>query len=132
MSTPSHSKKVLVIEDNRDFVYLLCSALNQLGYEVDSANNGADGIEKAREMKPDIIFCDIGLPGVNGFKVAQAVRDDTSLKDVYMIALTGYAGPRNMSLATESGFNVYMPKPVSFVDLQKILDKESKLTPSSF
>ena len=123
MSALGSNRKVLVIEDNRDLVYLLCFALTQMGHEVGSANNGTDGIEKAREMKPDIIFCDLGLPGASGFEVARAIREDTSLKDVYMIALTGYAGLSETGLALESGFNLHMPKPVSINELIKIINK---------
>ena len=123
MSALNSSRRVLVIEDNSDFVYLLCFALSQMGHEVESANNGTGGILKAREMKPDIVFCDIGLPGASGFEVARAIRKDPSLKDVYMIALTGYAGLCEMGLVLESGFNLHMPKPVSINDLMKIIDK---------
>ena len=117
------SKKVLVIEDNTDFIHLLCFALSQMGHEVEYANNGTEGIMKARDMKPDIIFCDIGLPGASGFEVARAIREDTSLKNVYMIALTGYAGLSEIGLALDSGFNLHMPKPVSINDLMKSIDK---------
>lgn len=122
------NRKVLVIEDNRDFVFLLCFALNQMGHEVCSANNGTDGIKKAREMKPDIIFCDIGLPGASGFEVARAIRQDTALRDVYMIALTGYANLCETGLALESGFNLHMPKPVSINDLSNIIEKAAVYT----
>lgn len=132
MSAACHAKRVLVIEDNRDFAFLMCSALNQLGCEVDAVNNGADGIAKAREMKPDIIFCDIGLPGANGFEVAQTIRKDASIKDTFMIALTGYAGLREIDLARESGFNIHMSKPVSIVSLKNILDQAPELKSASF
>ncbi len=123
MRTLGNSMKVLVIEDNRDFAYLLCLALKQMGYVVDSANNGADGIEKARKMKPDIIFCDIGLPGLTGFEVARAIKDDASVEDAYMIALTGYASFPDKSQTLESGFNKHLSKPVSLADLVKVLNE---------
>ena len=128
MSASSNSVKVLVIEDNRDFAYLLCLALRQLGHDVDSVNNGTDGIEKAREMKPDIIFCDIGLPGLTGFEVARMIKDDASVKDAYMIALTGYASLSDKSQTLQSGFNKHLSKPVSLADLVKVLNEVPALS----
>jgi PAS domain S-box-containing protein len=117
----SRSFRILCIEDNRDFADLLCSMLEQYGHKTAFALNGIDGIAKAKEFSPDIIFCDIGLPGMNGYEVAKCIRSDNSLAGVFMIALTGYAGPKDIELAMNSGFHKHMPKPIDMAALNRIL-----------
>ena len=83
---------MLIIEDNRDFADLLSTMLYAIGYGVNIAYDGEEGIKLAKQIKPDVIFCDIGLPGINGYDVAESIRKDNELKEIYLIAMTGYAG----------------------------------------
>lgn len=62
-----------------------------LGHESFAAYNGMEGIAKAKEVQPDVIFCDIGLPEIDGFEVAKSIGGEASIQSVYMVALTGYA-----------------------------------------
>lgn len=113
--------RILLIEDNRDFANILCSMLVILGHEVITAYGGIEGLEKAKEFLPDIVFCDIGLPCMDGFEVARRIRSEDKLKDVFLIALTGYAGQRDIKLSMESGFNRHLGKPMDIAILKRVL-----------
>jgi CheY-like chemotaxis protein len=123
----ARSLKVLVIEDNNDLATLLCSLFELLGHNAVAANNGLEGFEKAKQDKPDIMFCDIGLPDMSGYEVVKSIRNDIALKEVPVIALTGYAGDRDIEMAMESGFNLHLAKPVNHADLQQIMSKFTRI-----
>lgn len=118
---PFRSYRILLIEDNADFADILCSMLAQSGHEAITENNGIEGIAKAKAFSPDVIFCDIGLPGMNGYEVAKSIRSNDLLAGIFMIALTGYAGPKDIELALSSGFNKHLSKPVDIATLNQIL-----------
>lgn len=117
----SRALRVLVIEDNRDLSNLLCSFLEILGHQVATAYSGTEGVKQARGIKPDIVFCDIGLPGMNGYEVAKLIRADGALRDIFLVALTGYAGKSDMELGKKSGFDRHLTKPVDTDMIHKIL-----------
>ncbi len=118
---PLRKERVLVIEDNVDAAESLGDALKLSGYEVAVAFDGSQGIEKAHEFKPDVVFCDIGLPGMDGYEVARAFRSDAELRGVYLAALTGYAGPEDEQRAAEAGFARHLAKPASLQALQEVI-----------
>ncbi|MEL7654314.1 MAG: response regulator [Bacillota bacterium] len=122
MDTSTCSLKILLIEDNHDFVFLLGSLFESMGHKCIPAFDGTEGIHKAKEIKPDVIFCDIGLPEMDGFEVAKTIKADDLLKDICMIALTGYADKRDLDNAAKSGFNYHMAKPVGMADIKQILN----------
>ncbi len=113
--------KLLIIEDNKDFADLLSTMLSTIGYTVDIAYDGLDGLKQAKQIKPDVIFCDIGLPGMDGFDVAESIRNDEELKDIHLIALTGYANEDDMERIIKAGFNKHLAKPVDFATLKNVL-----------
>ncbi len=84
VSTPGGSRKrrrVLVIEDNLDGARSLVTLLSLAGHEMEMAHSGTEGLERARALKPDLVLCDIGLPGLDGYGVARAIREDPALRD---------------------------------------------------
>lgn len=120
----SRSLRVLIIEDNKDLTMLLCSLLELMGHNAVAAHSGTEGIEKAKEEKPDIIICDIGLPGIDGYEVAKNIRSDDILKDVHLIALTGYVSANDVDYAVKAGFNRHLAKPIELNTLQSVLSEE--------
>jgi signal transduction histidine kinase len=108
------SLKILVIEDNDDSATTLKAVLEHFGHEVSIANNGISGVETARALKPQVIICDIGLPEMDGFAVAQELSKDSKFTDSILIALTGYGGQEDKELALKSGFKCHLTKPVDF------------------
>jgi two-component system CheB/CheR fusion protein len=118
---------VLVIEDNVDAADSLREVLLFCEHQVEVAYNGPQGIAKAREFLPDVVLCDIGLPGMDGFAVARALKADESLKGAFLVALSGYALPEDLQRAEEAGFETHLAKPSSIEQLEKIL---AELAPS--
>jgi len=118
------TRKVLVIEDNRDGAEALSMALKLLGHDVTVAFDGTEGLAKAHEVKPDVIVCDVGLPGiVDGYRVARSLRDDADLASAYRVALTGYAQPEDQAKAQEAGFDVHLAKPADMNVLERLVAK---------
>ena len=103
---------VLLIEDNEQNRYLATFLLEQRGYRVVAAMDGASGIEAATRVAPDIILLDIQLPAMDGYAVARALRRMDALRDTPIVAVTSYAmvGDREKCLA--AGCNGYIEKPI--------------------
>jgi PAS domain S-box-containing protein len=118
---PRLRRRVLVIEDNIDAADSLSAALQLDEHVVAVAYNGREGLAKAREFKPDVVLCDIGLPDVDGYQVARAFRADGGLKDTVLVALTGYALPDDIQRAAEAGFEHHLAKPPNMEDLAALL-----------
>lgn len=116
---------ILIIDDNKDLTEIMCEMIVFLGYSVESALNGQDGLMKARELKPDVVICDIGLPVMNGYEVAKNIRNDESIKDTYLIALSGYAQAEDIERSLKAGFNRHLAKPMTLNTLKSTL-KECK------
>jgi CheY-like chemotaxis protein len=92
------------------------------GHQVVVANSGAAGVEAARGFRPDVVLCDIGLPGgMDGFAVARALRQDAALASAYLIAATGYGQVEDQGRSHEAGFDAHLIKPVELPALQQIL-----------
>ena len=113
--------KVLVIEDNIDAADTLAAVLDLDGYDVKVSYGAKDGIAKAHAFKPEVLLCDVGLPEMSGYDVARAFRHDPTLRDVLLVALTGYAGPEDQYRAAEAGFQRYFPKPPNLKALEEML-----------
>jgi len=117
------SLRILMIEDNANLNKIMCDLLRLLGHETQSAFDGAGGLAKAKEFKPDVILCDIGLPGINGYEVAQHIRQDNDLKDAFLIALSGYAEAEDIEKSKMAGFDKHLAKPVELETLELILSE---------
>lgn len=114
--------RVLVVEDNQDMAEMLADLLAAGGHEVDIASSGCEGIARIRLLLPDVVLCDLGLPGeVDGFAVAEAIRTDARLRDIGLVALTGFGGPEHRSRAAEVGFDACLVKPVTLDVLERHL-----------
>lgn len=120
-TTPYHRRRILVVEDIRDVALSLKGLLESEGHEVRVAFNGIDSIVLAKEFRPEILLCDIGLHGLNGYQVAEAFRKDKELKDVFLVSVTGYARPKDLDKAKKAGFQLHLAKPVDLVKLRKAL-----------
>jgi PAS domain S-box-containing protein len=119
-------RRILVVEDNPDAASSLRETLSLWGHEVAVAHDGAGAIECARLFQPEFILCDIGLPGMDGYDVARAVRADETLGDVRLIALTGYALPDDLKRAAEAGFEGHLAKPPRLDELSALLGRADR------
>ena len=114
-------RRVLIIEDNRDAADILQMVLEGEGHEVAVAYNGPEGIAKARQFHPDLVLCDIGLPGMDGYEVARLFRADEALKHTHLVALSGYARPEDLQRAADAGFERHLAKPATLEKIDKVL-----------
>jgi len=123
------SHRILVIEDNLDAAESLRLALELEGHEVAVAHDGPQGIARARELTPEVVLCDIGLPGMDGYAVAKALRRENGLRDTLLVALTGYALPEDERRAAEAGFDAHLTKPATVEGVQEVMGRAPRRTP---
>jgi CheY-like chemotaxis protein len=115
------SRRVLVIEDNPSTGESLRDALALIGHVARLAPDGPSGIELARGFRPEVVLCDLGLPGMDGCAVARALRADAALKGSYLVALTGLVQPEDLRRATRAGFDRHVAKPADLAVLSRVL-----------
>ena len=127
--TPIQSRRVLVIEDNRDAADSLCEVLDLLNHSATVAYSGDEGLKKVRAHRPDVVLCDIGLPGMDGHEVARAIRADASLSATTLVALTGYAAPEDLARSQEAGFDFHLAKPPSIEAIERVLAEVKRRDP---
>ena len=118
------SRLVLIVEDNVDAGGTLADVLELDGHRVRVALDARSGLALAREIRPEVIICDIGLPGVDGYAFARAARQDELLRQARLIALTGYAQPEDRARAAEAGFDAHLAKPPSLDELASLLRQD--------
>jgi signal transduction histidine kinase len=116
------SRRVLVIEDSPDAAESMRMLLALSGHQVEVAPTGVRGMERAREFRPEVVLCDLGLPGgMDGYAVARAMRQDPELSASLLIATTGYGQAEDQRRCREAGFDAHLTKPVDFSELQRLL-----------
>jgi len=106
-------KRVLVVDDNRDAAETLATIVRMFGHEAQIAYDGPETLRLVRERRPDVILCDIGLPAMDGYEVAKAIRSDPSLGGIKLVALSGYAQADDRRKSRESGFDEHIAKPAN-------------------
>jgi len=114
-------RRVLIIEDNIDAAESLRELLELGRHTIEVAYNGVDGIAKARAFEPEVVLCDIGLPGMSGYEVARAFRADDRLRQAFLVALSGYALPDDLRRSAEAGFQRHLAKPPSIEQIHELL-----------
>ena len=118
---PVASRRVLVIEDHDDGREMLVTALRLFGHEVFEAATGREGIEQAERHGPDVVLVDIGLPDIQGYDVARALRRSGG-STARIVALTGYGGPADRERSAEAGFDAHLLKPIDPIRLVGVLE----------
>jgi CheY-like chemotaxis protein len=114
-------RRVLIIEDNLDAAASLQMLLEVLGHEVRVAHTGPDGVREAVAWRPEVIVCDIGLPGLDGYGVASELQKLSVRSTACLIALTGYDDPDSRDRSARAGFHHHLKKPADPALLQKLL-----------
>jgi CheY-like chemotaxis protein len=113
---------ILLVEDNADMRRTMIAALELDGHEVYEAADGNAGIRAIAEVKPDVAVIDIGLPGLNGYEVAAALRRDPQCQGMVLVAMTGLEQPDSLRRAREAGFDEYVTKPIPPERLVRLID----------
>jgi CheY-like chemotaxis protein len=114
-------RRVLVVDDNADSAETLALVLGMAGHEVRLAPDGPSALLAAAEFRPEVVFLDIGLPGMDGYEVAGHLRAKTGSAAIVLVALTGYGREQDRLRAREAGFDHHLVKPVSSDALLAIL-----------
>lgn len=105
-------RTVLIIEDNEQNLYLIRFLMEQSGFNIVEARSGPEGITAATKVQPDLILLDIQLPLMDGYSVARALRQNRSLDEVPIVAVTSYAMVGDRERTLEAGCNGYIEKPI--------------------
>ena len=119
---PLHPRRILVIEDNPDLRNGLKSLLEQVGHEVLACSDGEDGVVKALDRRPDVILVDIGLPKLDGYKVAKRLRPVLS-DGVMLVAVSGYGSEQDRLRAFAAGFDFHLTKPITLKAILDVVDR---------
>lgn len=117
--------RILVVEDNRDAAESLRMLLQLMGHDVKVTFSGPDGVAAASSWNPQAVVCDIGLPGLDGYGVARALRKAPATAQARLIALTGYGSDEDRRRAREAGFDFHLVKPAAPEVLQELLGTSS-------
>ena len=113
--------RILIIEDAADVAASMKMLLELDGHEVAIAVDGPEGIQLARAFEPHVVFCDIGLPGMDGYEVARAMQADAELRGIFRVAISGYALPGDVARAGAAGFHRHIAKPANPEDIRGAL-----------
>jgi CheY-like chemotaxis protein len=116
------AQRVLVVDDNRDAADSLAMMLQLGGHEVQVAHDGPGALALAPRFMPDVVLLDIGMPGLNGYEVAERLRRDETLRDALLVAVTGWGQEEDKSRALAAGFDQHLTKPVDPPQLNAVLD----------
>jgi CheY-like chemotaxis protein len=106
------TRRVLIIEDDRDSAYLMSYLFRSAGYDVSCAHDGGGGLEMAEQRRPDVILLDVHMTPMNGLEVARLLRAHDDLSEVPRIAVTAYAMPGRREQMLAGGFTGYISKPI--------------------
>lgn len=126
MSAPSPKPdqpgfRILVVDDNHESALSLAMMLSIMGHETRTANDGESAVTTAESFLPDVVLLDIGLPKLNGYEVAQRIREQAWGKAMFLIAVTGWGQEEDRRRSTEVGLDVHMVKPVEPAALERLL-----------
>ena len=126
---PAGGRRVLIVDDNVDAAETLAMMLELLGQHTRQAHEGNGALQAAAEYKPQLVFMDIGLPGLSGHEVASRMRADLGMKDTYLVALSGYGTEEDRRKSLYAGFDSHLVKPLDPAELPSILARAGQGRP---
>jgi signal transduction histidine kinase len=113
--------RVVIIDDNRDAARTMSMLVDELGGSARAAYDASSGLEAVHEFRPDIVFLDIGMPGMDGYEACRRIRREPSDKHVIVVAVTGWGQPQDKQRALEAGFDAHLTKPVDPAAFTRLL-----------
>lgn len=120
-SSTQAARRVLVVDDNVDGATGLAMLLELMGQKTMTAHTGPEGLAAARSFRPDIIFLDIGLPGMTGYELSQLIRREPNVGKAKLVALTGWGADEDKRRSAAAGFDVHLTKPIDSAAVAEIL-----------
>jgi CheY-like chemotaxis protein len=119
--TAAYRVRVLVVDDNRDTAESMASMLDILGGEIRTAFDGRQALDAVQSFQPDLVFLDIGMPGMSGLDVARRIRQERVTDPVLLAALTGWGQEEDRRQSQAAGFDWHLVKPIDMTTLQEVL-----------
>jgi CheY-like chemotaxis protein len=114
-------RRILVVEDNLDAVHSFALLLHDMGHKVEYAINGWVAIDLARRFRPEFVFLDLGLPGMDGFELCRRIKKEPGLESTRLIALTGYGQQEYRERSSEAGCELHLLKPFDAKYIEDLL-----------
>ncbi len=114
-------RRIVVADDNEDSAESFAMLLSFSGHEVRIVHDGISALDAVRDFRPDVAFLDIGMPGMTGYEVAQAVRAEPWGGDITLIAVTGWGQPDDRMRARSAGFDQHLVKPIDPAEVDRLL-----------
>ncbi len=118
-------RRILVVDDNTDAALSLAVLLEHQGHEVATAHDGAEAVAKARDLRPHIVFLDLGMPRMGGLEAARLLRSSSGGEPMLLVALTGWGQKEDHQRTLEAGFDLHLLKPINGEELDKVLAASS-------
>ncbi len=115
--------RILIVEDQRALRFPMMRLLQSLDQKVVEASDGTTALKRVKEYRPEIVFCDIGLPDLDGYAVARAIRSDQDLSGTFLVAVTGYGQDNDRQLARQAGFDRHLTKPIGIEQLREVIEQ---------
>jgi len=115
--SPSIRKRVLIVDDNAQAADVASELLDLYGYQTAVAYGGQEGLQAAEAFAPDVILLDLGMPGLDGFQVAAALRARPDFRDVAIVAFSAWGDQGTRQRTRAAGFNDHLTKPASLDDI---------------
>ena len=114
---------MLVVDDNDDAAALIAEALSAVGYTVRTAPDGPSGLRVASDFRPQLALLDIGLPVMDGYELAQRLREQAGPGPLRLVAVTGYGQADDRRRSEAAGFDAHLVKPITLEQLQRVLGR---------
>jgi len=123
MQEQEDKPRALVVDDAPDVTEMMAILLQYAGYEVVMVFSGPQALEAARDARFDVLVSDIGMPGMNGYELAESLRRLPGYEEMPMIAVTGFTMYEDRERALRSGFNAFLTKPINPRDLIDLVER---------
>lgn len=117
------TKKILVVDDEKDIVETLSFMLKARGYDVIEALDGEEGLKCAKECSPDLIILDVMMPKINGYKIARLLKYDSKYKHIPIVMVTARGQDADKLIGEETGADEYITKPFEFEEVLETVNK---------
>lgn len=115
--------RMVIVEDNSLAARSTQMLLNELGHQTEIARDGTQAIALVEQFRPEVVLCDLGLPGIDGYEVARRVRQCSELSEIHLISTSGYGQEEDKQRALAAGFDAHLVKPIDFRELQRLLSE---------
>ena len=115
-------RRIVVVDDNRDLLYTIRIYLTAHGHTVWTEDDGPAGVRRITSERPDIAFCDLNLPGLDGYRLARSVRNNSGLAEIRLIATTADSEQACSNRALAAGFETILVKPVPLVEMLQVVE----------